>query len=196
MTVLHGQEALKRMLVAEDHDFSLRSSTNPRNTYKIAWCNVPGSFYKQIKVDVLVPGIMNIPSISPTRLIWFRQNTLPSMPLLPLLLLKLQACDDHRTASYRRPDLRAKQHVDVADIDVLLVIAKNKGVHRRDGASLPASFLSSADSRVRSYTLSFPSSSGPWRALGFPNQEQHMVSRSRVLGGYRSWDSSSYDYDF
>jgi hypothetical protein len=167
MTNSYDQETLKRILVEGDRDFSLRSSTNPINTYKIVWCNVPSDSYKQIKVDVLIPGIMDIPFVSPNRFVWFWENTLPSMPLLPLLLLKLQSWDHHRNEGYHRPDLQAKQYVDVTDLNTLLDIAKNQGVHRNDEASLPASFLSSADSRVRAFTDSFPSSSGPWRALGF-----------------------------
>ncbi|VDB83089.1 unnamed protein product [Peniophora sp. CBMAI 1063] len=180
MTVMHTQEGLKRMLAAEDPNFALVPSSNPRNTYKVVWYTVPGS-RARVKVDVLLPGVMNIPSIAPERFVWFKNNTLPSMPLLPLLLLKLQAWDDHRSASFRRTDLREKQHVDVADIDVLLPIAKKTGVHRSKGGYLPRSFLDAADRRVRSYVVYYPTSKVHWEALGFVVESTPVISTSAYL---------------
>ncbi|KAI0033602.1 hypothetical protein K488DRAFT_47428 [Vararia minispora EC-137] len=151
MTTAHAQEGLKRLLAADDSDFELRPSRNPRNTYKVVWCKVPGSSYKKCKVDILVPGIMNIPLIHTSRL--------------------LQAWDDHRSASLRRPDLREKQYVDAEDINILLSIARRRGMHRRDGVGyLPSSFLSAADVRVRSYVLSYPQSMTAWKAVGFTKE--------------------------
>jgi hypothetical protein len=168
MTSSYGVEDLKRILAAEDDDFRLIPSKNPRNTYKIVWCNVPGSWAKKCKVDILVPGIMNIPAIPDRDIIWFDNRAFPSIPLLPLLLLKLQGWDDHRNASFRRPDLIIKQYVDVGDINALLLIAQVKGVHRTDGVpTLPSSFLHAADLRVRQYVQYFPSSANHWRAIGF-----------------------------
>jgi len=198
MTVRHTQERLKQLLASEDSDFYLKSSTNPRNTYKIVWCKVPGT-YRECKVDVLVPGIMNIPSISASRFVWFKDNTLPSMPLLPLLLLKLQAWDDHRMATSRRPDLRAKQYVDVSDIDLLLIIAKNKGIHHRDGNALPGHFMMAAKQRVDSYILSYPTAKTAWQALGF-NQEAHRTTRSFLtynsMSARSAYDSLDSQWDF
>ncbi|KZV75030.1 hypothetical protein PENSPDRAFT_731971 [Peniophora sp. CONT] len=181
MTVTHTQEDLKRILASEDPNFSLVPSSNPRNTYKVVWYTVPGS-YTRVKVDVLLPGVMNIPTITKERFVWFSNNTLPSMPLLPLLLLKLQAWDDHRTASLRRMDLREKQHVDVADINVLLPIAKKAGVHRSEGNHLPSSFLDAADRRVRSYVVAYPTSKAHWKALGFVVESATISTSSYLLG--------------
>ncbi|KAI0321527.1 hypothetical protein OF83DRAFT_1020137, partial [Amylostereum chailletii] len=166
MSTMHSQEQLKRLL-AVDPAYTFKSSTNPRNTYKIVWYRMPGRSYVEIKVDVLVPPIMDIPWVPASRSVWFQNKTLPSMPFFPLLLLKLQAWDDHRNASFRRPDLREKQHVDVQDIDQLLVIAARKGVHRKDSGWLPATFISEGERRVRSYTIAYPASLRPWAAIGF-----------------------------
>jgi hypothetical protein len=119
---------------------------------------VPVLNFNKCRVDVLVPGIMNIPSITASRFVWLRQNTIPSMPLLPLLLPTLQAWSDHHSASYCRPDLRETQFNHIKDINILLPIVKGQGIRRSDGVGyLLSLFLSATDIRVRSYVYSYPS---------------------------------------
>ncbi|KAF7797993.1 hypothetical protein EIP86_009200 [Pleurotus ostreatoroseus] len=68
---------------------------------------------------------MNIPFIDSHRIVDI--DALPVMPFMPLLLLKLQAWEDHRKST--RYDFQAKQYVDVRDIEKLLVIAVQRREH-------------------------------------------------------------------
>ena len=114
------------MLARQSSRFELRPSRKRGATYKLLYYRHPDDDYITIKVDILVPGILNIPSIPTERI--HRVNKLPPMPFLPLLLLKLQAWHDHR-ASYRS-DYNAKQWMDVQDIQALLPIAVRRGEHK------------------------------------------------------------------
>ena len=78
-------------------------------------------------------------------------------------------------------DLRDKQHVDVADINVLLPIAK-AGVHRSKGGYLPASFLEAADRRVQSYVVYYSASKVHWKSLGFVTEITTNTASSYLLG--------------
>ena len=84
-----------------------------------------GSASRACKVDVLQPGIMSIPDV-PTDKIKHRGNY-PVMPLIPLILLKLQAWEDHENAF--RSWQREKSVVDLADLGRLLPIASRRGDH-------------------------------------------------------------------
>ena len=118
------------------------------------------------KVDILTPGVMNIPNVPPGNITTI--SKFPLMPLLPQLLLKLQAWQDHRLS--RRSDFRVKEPTDIADIDALLEIAAKSGVRVRAEESLwvPRSMIVAAESRVRSYII-FAStrSTAGFKKLGF-----------------------------
>ncbi|KAI0752474.1 hypothetical protein C8Q80DRAFT_1351008 [Daedaleopsis nitida] len=153
------QESLKRMLVEQDSLFYLVPSKNPRATYEVLWYSLSDStsryygslraLYDCHKVDILNPGVMNI-------------------PLLPQLLLKLQAWSDHRAS--HRANMRAKQHVDVRDIDLLLDIAVRKAVRIRaeDTRWVPETMITEAQGRVLSYTMfASQKTSAGWKTVGF-----------------------------
>jgi len=167
LTDKHTQEELKAILVANDFNFYTIASKDPFATYRVLWYRLSG-YRRSCKVDVLCPGIMNIPAVPVPRIVYRRSRSdLPLMPFLPLLLLKLQAWMDHRAAS--KLYLRQKQHVDVRDIDELLELAIEKyDVNvKRDGKWLPESFLRAAATRVKVYVQNFPESAAHWKDLGF-----------------------------
>lgn len=95
-------ERIKRIIAEANPDrFYLRDSVNPEATYKILFYRLkrrenPTRFFRRnsCKVDILVPDIMNLPSLPPSRIIWI--NDLPVLPFSVLLSQKLQAWDDHR----------------------------------------------------------------------------------------------------
>ena len=87
------------------------------------------------------------------------------MLMLPLLLLKLQAWLDHGNAT--KYHLRAKQPVDVQDINQLLVLAVALGVSLSTEAWMPKSFVEAATRRVVLYGRQHPGSKCHWRRLGF-----------------------------
>ncbi|KAJ6450364.1 hypothetical protein C8R45DRAFT_1224099 [Mycena sanguinolenta] len=160
------QEALKAILVATDSNFYTVASKDPFATYRVLWYRL--GYRRSCKVDVLQPGIMNIPAVPVPRIAYRkRRSDLPLMPFLPLLLLKLQAWMDHRAEV--KPYLHAKQYVDVRDIGELLELATEKyDVNiKLDAKWLPESFLRAAVARVKAYVKCFPDSAEQWRSIGF-----------------------------
>ncbi|KAL7284879.1 hypothetical protein ACG7TL_002193 [Trametes sanguinea] len=123
LSTVYTQEALKEMLVRDDQQFQLVRSRNPRATYRVLWYRIPGT-YQRCKVDILIPGILNVPAVQYRYIISPKPHHLPLMPLIPQLLLKLQGWADHRVS--HRSDMRAKQCIDVRDVDALLEIVWRK----------------------------------------------------------------------
>jgi hypothetical protein len=164
LTDKYTQAELKAILVANDSNFYTVASKDPFATYRVLWHRIG---LRRCKVDVLLPGIMNIPAVPIPRITYRSRSDLPLMPFLPLLLLKLQAWMDHREAD--KFYLRDKQHVDVRDIGELLELAVSKyNVDlKQDGKWLPESFLRAAAKRVKAYVQSFPDSAEPWKEIGF-----------------------------
>lgn len=87
------------------------------------------------------------------------------MPLLALLLLKLQGWVHHRD-SHRR-DYQEKQHVDVVDIEELLDIALDAGIVLDTERWMPEVFVLTARQRVEEFTAEFPETSYQWATIGF-----------------------------
>jgi len=91
--------------------------------------------------------------------------SIPVMPFIPVLLLKLQGWDDHRMS--RRMDLQAKQHVDVGDIHELLrTAARDRKIHLRNESWLPMSFLAAGEWRVANFIVAHPDSTIYWKHIG------------------------------
>ncbi|KAI0649671.1 hypothetical protein C8Q79DRAFT_338513 [Trametes meyenii] len=167
-TERYDQEDLKSILVEEDSDFYLVNSRDPTADYQVLWYRLPSGrrgARRACKVDILVPGILNIPFVPRRRIKVILQ--LPVMPLIPLLLLKLQGWSDHRE-SYRA-DMQEKQYVDVEDIDELLQIAIDRGQSAwQDNLNwVPRELLDGAQQHVYDYVAEYPDSSEDWEAIGF-----------------------------
>ncbi|KAF7348733.1 Helicase ATP-binding domain-containing protein [Mycena venus] len=140
LTDKHTQEELKGILVANDINFYTIASKDPLATYRVLWYRL--GFRRSCKVDVLLPGVMNIPPVP-------RRGWTIAGPTSFIL--------------------GEKQHVDVRDIGELLDLAVEKyDVNvKRDGKSLPESFLRAAVTRMKAYVKSFPNSAEHWRDIGF-----------------------------
>jgi len=168
-------EEIKRRLVSANPLFFLVPSTNPRNTYKVLWYNLRAASSRlhpshACKVDILVPLVLNIPAVPKDHVVYssIKGVSIPVMPFLPLLLLKLQAWADHRIS--HRIDLRNKQHVDVRDIfELLRIAAQNNDMHVRNESWLPESFVAAGRRRVAQFILAHSDSSVYWRQMGLVN---------------------------
>ncbi|KAH9835011.1 uncharacterized protein C8Q71DRAFT_797718 [Rhodofomes roseus] len=167
LTTTYQQEELKRMLVKADPQFYLVSSKDPYATYKVLWYRfgtIYSGFARRCKVDLLAPGIMNIPDV-PKRYIE-TIGGLPAMPLMLLLFMKLQARTDHRDSP--KDFMHPKQWSDVFDINQLLDIASCRGETIREKTKwMPQSFVDAALSRIREYIANIPESKSKWRAIGY-----------------------------
>ncbi|KIK55979.1 hypothetical protein GYMLUDRAFT_99387 [Collybiopsis luxurians FD-317 M1] len=212
LTSSYTQEDLKRRIVSYDPRFYLIASKDPYATYRVLWFRLYG-IRRACKVDILLPGIMNIPSVSPQRIYRIKNHPswnvsghrsyyssltvdYPLMPFLPLLLLKLQAWQDHGESS--KAHMRLKQPTDVQDIRELLELVEQKlskstgssvagnvrasknSIHSAKNVAhtsrsllekeipyLAESFVRDARVRVKKFAEQYPWSVKQWRLLGF-----------------------------
>ncbi|KAK0430472.1 hypothetical protein EV421DRAFT_283233 [Armillaria borealis] len=157
------QEELKRRVVAANTSFYLIASKDPYATYKVLWYRLPG-YRRSCKVDLLFPGIMNIPPVPSNSIVHRRHpsdyQTLPLMPFIPLLLLKLQAWMDHGESP--KYYMNAKQPTDVRDITELLNIFVTAGNLGELGSWIPESFLKAGRSRRREFVKLYPHTANHW----------------------------------
>ncbi|KII91364.1 hypothetical protein PLICRDRAFT_104445 [Plicaturopsis crispa FD-325 SS-3] len=164
----YDAEQIKALIVETNPRFYLTNSRNPRNTYRILHFALDASGERECKVDILVPGgELNLPRIPPGQINYATGSMgAPAMPLLALLLLKLQGWDHHR--AHYRPDMRAKQWDDIDDIDELLAIAVDEhALELRTERWMPKWFVNAAKTRVRDYVEEDPDSAYYWSELGF-----------------------------
>ena len=166
MTTSHSTELLKNMLVSGGNDFYTRPSKTIGATYRLLFCRLPSLYIRRsCKVDVLIPGIMNIPHLPAARIV--RNDGLPVLPFLVLLILKVQGWWDHRNSD--RSDYRAKQHQDSSDVDAMLAIGKRRG----EDFSLLRTWLSDDFTRHgQKIILEYIAMHGRremWEVLGFYN---------------------------
>ncbi|OCH85891.1 hypothetical protein OBBRIDRAFT_797697 [Obba rivulosa] len=176
VTALHSQESLKRMLCDRDSNFFLVPSKKAFATYKVLWYGYP---YRRCKVDILLPGIMNIPSVPKDRV--EQRSGFPVMPLLPLLMLKLQAWEDHR--NHYESYMREKQHTDVSDIRSLLKIARRNGISCGNASNswIPSSLVEETKRRVKSWVERMGSAENhDWAAIGFDPPRQRRTKASKA----------------
>ncbi|KAI0703897.1 hypothetical protein C8T65DRAFT_654564 [Cerioporus squamosus] len=182
LTRNHDQEELKQLLVDSDSDFYLVPSRNPSAAYSVLWCRLPshtsrrggrgrgrGRAQRRCKVDILVPGVLNIPDVPRRRVRMI--SGLPAMPLIPLLLLKLQGWSDHRDSP--RADMQEKQYVDAEDIMELLEIAveRNQEVWQGNLSWMPRRLVRDSEVRVGEFVDEYPGSAMDWEAIGFGYSE-------------------------
>lgn len=161
-------ESLKQILVDEDENFFLVDAKNPRATYQVLWYRI--SSRAICKVDILTTGnstSLDIPRVPNNRIQRIHpHNDLPVMPLLALLLLKLQGWVDHRHS--QKSHERAKVQQDVADVREMLNIAMEGQVHIDDWNSkwMPRWFIDQMTDRVEEHIRKFPHSEKLWENLG------------------------------
>ncbi|KZV75029.1 hypothetical protein PENSPDRAFT_748870 [Peniophora sp. CONT] len=133
-------EDLKRLLAEHGSGFTLDNAWDPTKTYKIVKYNAEPPLVERStewKLDILVPGDLDIPLIPEARFIQLSMRlpdatyTLPCMPLLPLLILKLHGWSNIRN------DKQCK------DVRKLLHLAEHSGVTWASFRRLPAEFPAS-----------------------------------------------------
>ncbi|EIN08707.1 hypothetical protein PUNSTDRAFT_86711 [Punctularia strigosozonata HHB-11173 SS5] len=173
MTDQYDSEELKYMLVNEDGSFYLVPSANPRNNYEVLWYTLRSARNAErraCKVDILLPGTMDIPWIPTPRVVYRHPfgvediRSLPVMPLEPLLLLKLQGWSDHLASP--RMDFQEKVHTDADDIAQLVEICVDAGVKPHKAKWLDFDFRKKGLERVHDFADAYPEVWG-WAELGY-----------------------------
>jgi len=169
LTTSHTTEDLKLLLSQiAPSTFYLRPPKSIGATYKVLFAKLRGNIHysrRSCKVDILIPGVLNIPQIPPAHILHI--DDLPVMPLIPLLLLKLQGWSDHRASS--RSDMQQKQYMDIRDITQLLQIAVMRGARLEDAIEwLPQEFVVAGRARLARYLETLrPSQTSNWVEIGF-----------------------------
>ncbi|KAF5344367.1 hypothetical protein D9758_013274 [Tetrapyrgos nigripes] len=172
-------EELKQLLVASDDRFYLIDSINPDATYKVLYFSLLTNRrgrQRSCKVDILTTGrttTLNIPPVPPECITYVApftkdDNRLPVMPLLALLMMKLQGWADHKHS--REGHKQKKVGQDVRDVDALLEIVLNEwDVHleNQEERWLPRWFVKDSKERVDEYLKKFPGKKEGWERLGF-----------------------------
>ncbi|KAG8774803.1 hypothetical protein FRC12_001820 [Ceratobasidium sp. 428] len=179
LNTVSSQEQLKRALVNANSQFYLIPARDPLATYKVLWYRTAADV--RVKVDLLQPGIMSIPNISSGEI--EHKDTshggtrvrIPVAPFSLVLLLKLQAWEQHRNSSEYR--FREKQYTDARDINVLLPLAAADQV---TFDSLPSEFLGEARRRVVLYTGLHSETERSWQELGLIKATKRQAATATV----------------
>ncbi|KAH9848592.1 hypothetical protein C2E23DRAFT_889036 [Lenzites betulinus] len=174
LTHIYGQEYLKEVLVRADAQYTLVRSRNPSATYRVLWYRIPGTF-QRCKVDVLIPGILDIPDVPLARISTPSPHLLPAMPLIPQLLLKLQGWRDHRAS--HRTDMRLKQYTDVRDVNALLKIVQTRQlrVDDEDSKWVPETMIVDARSTLKIYKIATMGYVSDWKLIGLEIEEEEVA---------------------
>ncbi|KAJ7598396.1 hypothetical protein C8J56DRAFT_165846 [Mycena floridula] len=162
-------ESIKRLIVATNNNFYLLDPRDRTNTYKILWFRL--ATRRACKIDILIHNdrqSLNIPAVPVRRVVYLeRFADLPVLPMLALILLKLQGWKDHRdNGEYR---YQQKQYDDADDLDELLDMAVEDQTHLTDKEErwMPTWFLNQGLRRVEEFVEEFPDSQEKWVVIGF-----------------------------
>lgn len=163
-------EEIKQGIVSQNAKFFLVRSSRRGATYQILHYRLFTPYHsdedRTCKVDILLPkSDLDIPKIPLGRIVYTRIPGVPVMPLLAVLLLKLQGWTDHRESPRR--DFQAKQYVDVEDIKEMLEIAVQDDIELRTEKWMPQWFLRLARPRIEEFVENFPETEDDWSEIGF-----------------------------
>jgi hypothetical protein len=159
-----SEEGLKSKVIELNPRFYRIAARDPSATYTVLWYRIADNGAR-LKVDLMLPGAMNIPVI-PVHT--FDTNNLLNLACAPLslvLLLKLQAWVQHGEADEARYYM--KQPTDAQDILELLSVARQKRIQPRSESYFPNLFVSRAESRAEKYVSRYPGTKASWMDLGF-----------------------------
>jgi hypothetical protein len=147
----------------------------PGATYRVLFYKfgygipIPSMFTgaRECKVDILLPGIMDLPRLTSSDIVW--RDGLPVFPFLTLLVQKLQAWGDHLDTS--EPHKFKKHPVDAEDVVGLLSLSESlpMTVLRpwREKSLMSTEFQARSLARVKRLCRIFPATKPSWRMLGF-----------------------------
>jgi hypothetical protein len=164
--------------------FYLVDSQTPGATYKVLWYHPHGEGSNKrrgaVKVDILLPGTMDLPALNRSRIDFSNHRQLPTAPLSLVLLHKLRGWSDRirstKTYYYRR---HPKDALDVAQ---LLPIAASSSVNITDPV-LPCKLVKKARRWVNLYVKIYPEydTTKEWKEIGFHPQKTYPKQVLRFL---------------
>ncbi|KAK0472585.1 hypothetical protein IW261DRAFT_1370982 [Armillaria novae-zelandiae] len=168
-------QSLKRFLVAINPiHFQLVGAKTPGAPWKVLWYQgyIDGRLEKT-KVDILKPGILNLPMIFSEAIV--DKQGFPVVPMSILLLHKLQGWKDNMDSDIQRH--RNKCDADEGDIFPLLeIIVESMSVQERANAThwkrfalerFDAEFRGGTESRMWLFCSKYPQCRDMWKKLGW-----------------------------
>lgn len=163
-----GAEAIKRRLCQENNNFYTVRAQNPNDHWNVLYWDTnsdePG--FERFKIDILIPGVMDLPDVHPDYII--NIEGFPCAPLHLLLLHKLQGWDDRRRS--RRRDQLAKVPADARDVVDLLRVAYRRGLNiTKLKPYITDSFRTTSYRRVKEFSLRYPEHKWLWMSLRLPD---------------------------
>ncbi|KAG6916250.1 hypothetical protein DXG01_007707 [Tephrocybe rancida] len=166
-----AEELKQNLVVLDPYHFFTISSKDAQASYRVLYyrlTNNPAQTAKtSCKIDLLLPGVMNLPNFSPSRIHW--DEGLPLVPFSLLLLQKLQAWDEHRRS--KDPIKWQRQRTDMEDLDGLTALSVCTPLkHERpwsDETLFTSEFQRLSKQRVLTFCAAFPGSASSWSSLGF-----------------------------
>ncbi|KAG6899568.1 hypothetical protein C0993_009180 [Termitomyces sp. T159_Od127] len=166
-----AEELKQNLVILDPYHFFTTPSKDPLASYHILWyrlTNDPVQNAKtSCKIDLLLPGVMNLPNMPPSLIHW--DEGLPLVPFSLLLLQKLQAWDDHRKS--KDPIKWQRQRTDMEDLDGLTGLSALELLKSSqpwsDATLFNLEFQKLTKERVINYCASFPRSVPIWTSIGF-----------------------------
>jgi len=166
----HDQETIKWMMAEENPCFYLVDAKTPGADWTVLWYHPHGEGSTRrpaaIKIDILLPGIMDLPSFDPSFIDFDNSRSLPAAPILLVLLHKVRGWWER----FHSPnDYQHKKHWDDAcDVANLAPLASQMGVTIHDDV-LPDDFIYNASEWVNEFIAEYPKfrTRYHWRKLGY-----------------------------
>ena len=164
---------IKNIIIAaspENFGF-LGSSSNHTDAHR------PLYFQAKVRIDIVLPGMMNLPALPPAQITWRTGSGSTPLPVLPfdlLLFQKLQAWDDHRNASGGRVSNRISNDLN----DILWMMCEGVPKYMKDWkvvghdkwnnrSLFSERFERLTKERVAAFCANHRHVKPEWRAIGF-----------------------------
>ena len=168
------QEFVQQGLVNRNKQFFTRRTKDPAATYRALFHYIPQSAVlppnfkiRECKVNTLLPGVMNLPYLDEQQV--NEVDGLPVVPVLVLLLQKLQGWEEHFNCV--EPHTFRKHAVDAEEIRELLEKMGEMPVRLfrpwSEREALGVEFVKASVERVKKFCVRFPETAVYWAGLGF-----------------------------
>jgi len=163
------QEEIKRMIASQNSRFYLVNAKTIGAHWKVLWYHPRGRGSTKrpaaIKIDVLLPGIMELPSFDPYWIDYDNSLRLPTAPLSLVLLHKVRGWSERIDSTGHQYE---KRWQDARDVATLAPLASRMGVTIHDDV-LPDEFIESASEWVNDFVATYPKlrTRYHWRKIGF-----------------------------
>ena len=146
------------------------NARTPGATYKVLWYHPlgegPTRRHGAVKVDILLPGTMDLPALDCSTIDFSNRRRLPTAPLSLILLHKLRGWHDRMHSN--KPYYQKRHPKDALDVATLLPIAARAGAKITD-PFLPRKLVFKARRWVNQYVTKYTeyNTIDHWKEIGF-----------------------------